>query len=598
MATRPEILAAELWKSLLKWLKEKSGRNVITERTLLIAVAAGIGVLGGLGAVVFRLLIGFFQGYFLGYKGGDLLAHLLALPWYQRLLAPAAGGLLVGPMVYFLAREAKGHGVPEVMEAVALKGGTIRPRVAVVKSLASSLCIASGGSVGREGPIVQIGSAIGSTVGQIFRASSAKKRLFVGCGAAAGIAGTFNTPIAGALFSLEVILGDFGIMTFSPLVVSSVAAVVVSRHFLGDSPAFVVPPYALVSVYEFIPYTLLGILAGVLSIAYTKAVYFAEDSFETLPKVPPYLLACAGGLGVGLLGVFAPHVFGVGYETTERALAGNLAWYLLFLLPLVKILATSITLGSGGSGGIFAPSLFIGAGLGGSLGKAWAALFPAMGAPSGAYAMVGMGAIVAGATHAPITAVVIVFEMTSDYSIILPLMVACTISTVIACSLQSESIYTLKLTRRGVSLFRGKELNLMRRIFVRDALREEIVTIQKDTYLKDILGMTADSDQAYYPVVDEKGEITGILSIRDVMEGLRRGESRDQQLRAGDVSHKKVVFLSPEEDFEQAFKKYQSLHVEELPVVSPHNPKVPIGIAHVSDLMAVYRRQVLRQSEP
>jgi CIC family chloride channel protein len=269
--------------------------------------------------------------------------------------------------VWFFAREAKGHGVPEVMEAVALRGGFIRKRVAVVKALASAMCIASGGSVGREGPIVQIGSAIGSVFGQVLRVSADRMRTLVGCGAAAGIAATFNAPIAGVMFAMEIILGEFGVATFSPIVVSSVMATVISRAHLGNFPAFVVPEYSLVSLYEIPLYILLGILAGFVGAGFTTCLYKAEDLFRAVP-VPDYAKAAMGGLVIGAVGIFIPHVFGVGYDAIELAIRGNMAFVLLLSLIFLKIFATSVTIGSGGSGGVFAPSLFIGAMTGGAFG--------------------------------------------------------------------------------------------------------------------------------------------------------------------------------------------------------------------------------------
>ncbi len=273
----------------------------------------------------------------------------------------------MGPTVWFFAREAKGHGVPEVMEAVALRGGFIRKRVAVVKALASAMCIASGGSVGREGPIVQIGSAIGSVFGQVLRVSADRMRTLVGCGAAAGIAATFNAPIAGVMFAMEIILGEFGVATFSPIVVSSVMATVISRAHLGNFPAFVVPEYSLVSLYEIPLYILLGILAGFVGAGFTTCLYKAEDLFRAVP-VPDYAKAAMGGLVIGAVGIFIPHVFGVGYDAIELAIRGNMAFVLLLSLIFLKIFATSVTIGSGGSGGVFAPSLFIGAMTGGAFG--------------------------------------------------------------------------------------------------------------------------------------------------------------------------------------------------------------------------------------
>ena len=299
----------------------------------------------------------------------------------------------MGPLIYFFAREAKGHGVPEVMAAVALRGGVIRKRVVSVKALASAISIGSGGSVGREGPIVQIGSALGSTFGQWLKLPAAQLRTVVGCGAAAGVSATFNAPIAGALFAAEVVVGNFAVAQLSPIVISSVVATVVSRFFLGNHPAFPVPDYQLVSPLELIPYMITGIVAGFVALAFMLSLYKAEDLFDETP-IPEWGRAAVGGLMVGAIGIFLPNVYGVGYSTISAALTSELSAGLLFTLILVKIAATSITIGSGGSGGVFAPSLFLGAMTGGFCGTIIHQWFPDATATSGAYALVTMGAVV------------------------------------------------------------------------------------------------------------------------------------------------------------------------------------------------------------
>ena len=294
------------------------------------ALAIGVGLAGGLAAVGFRYLINFVQKC--AYGSDALLIDVLqGLPWTARVWVPAAGGLIVGPLVYFWAREAKGHGVPEVMEAVALRGGVIRKRLVVVKSLVSAVCIGTGGSVGREGPIVQIGSAIGSTLGQLVKVSADRMRTLVGCGAAAGIAATFNAPIAGAMFSLEIILGDFGLATFSPIVISAVVATAVSRHFLGDFPAFVVSHYELVSLWELPLYVILGIFCALVGVLFTRVLYKSEDIFDAL-RFPEYLKAALGGLIIGVLALAYPHVLGVGYGSIDTLLSQKMAFSVILAL--------------------------------------------------------------------------------------------------------------------------------------------------------------------------------------------------------------------------------------------------------------------------
>jgi len=480
----------------------------------MVLVSLLIGLLGGLGAVGFRECIKLLQRI-AWHASAPSLAYLEQLPAWWKILAPATGGLVVGLIIVRFAREAKGHGVPEVMESVALRGGRIRPRVVLAKLFASGVCIASGGSVGREGPIVQIGSAIGSTIGQWLNVGERRLRTLVGCGAAAGIAGTFNAPVAGALFAVEIILGDFGVSQFSPIVISSVVATVVSRHFLGDFPAFDVHPYSLVSPAELVAYAVLGILAGLVALLFIRVLYGFEDLFDRVPLSVP-LRAVVGGALIGAIALRFPHVLGVGYEAINLALGGELVWTLLLVLALVKILAVSITIGSGGSGGVFAPSLFIGGMLGGAVGTVVHSLWPGSTAGAGAYALVGMGAVVAAGTHAPITAIVIIFELTSDYKIILPLMISCIIATLLTTRLQEASIYTLKLLRRGVDIRDGRTANLLAQHQVRDVMRVEFATVPPEEGLMLVLARFIERPGEALFVTDPDRRLLGVITTDDI----------------------------------------------------------------------------------
>ena len=328
------------------------------ENFFMIAMGAIVGILGGYGAIIFRKMILLFTnlgwGSLTGLQGKELLTMALAAPVWARILVPSLGGLCVGLIVYYFAHETKGHGVPEVMEAVALRDGRMRIRLIVAKSFASAMCIGSGGSVGREGPIVQIGSAIGSAIGQLLKLTGANLRTMVGCGAAAGIAATFNAPMAGTLFSLEVILREFTSAQFIPIMVSSVAATAISRYYLGNFPAFQVPPYDLLNYGELFLYLLLGVLAGFVAYVFTKTLYWLEDLFEKV-KITGFVKPAIGGAIVGCMGIFFPQIFGVGYETITAVLRENLLGFTLAALLVAKILATSMTIGSEVPGGYLPP---------------------------------------------------------------------------------------------------------------------------------------------------------------------------------------------------------------------------------------------------
>jgi len=564
------------------------------EHAVMILMAMAVGLLGGYGAVGFRWLILFVQDTLFGNGGEGFLEYLLTLPWYAKLYPPIIGGLLVGPIVYFFAREAKGHGVPEVMESVALKGGVIRKRIVVIKSLASAICIGSGGSVGREGPIVQIGSAIGSTFGQIMGVSVDRMRTLVGCGAAAGIAATFNAPIAGVMFAMEIILGEFGIATFSPIVVSSVMATVISRAYLGNYPAFVVPHYTLVSISEIPLYMILGIIAGLIGVFFTTLLYKSEDLFDAW-KIPEYTKAAIGGLMIGTIGIFFPHIFGVGYDAIGLALLEKLPWIIILALVFIKILATSLTIGSGGSGGIFAPSLFVGSMTGGAFGYLVHTLLPATTATAGAYSLVGMGAVVAATTHGPITAILILFEMTGDYKIILPLMLSCIIASILASQIKRESIYTTKLIRRGTDIRAGKEVNVMKSLLVEDAMTHEVETISENMPLRDLLKFTLSSKHSSFPVVNNEGLLTGILTFQD-FKGVIYEEGLEDLVVAKEFSTAKVITINKNENLDTALKKIGFRNIEQLPVVDENNPRKIIGILSRRDVFSAYNKALIDRS--
>jgi CIC family chloride channel protein len=480
------------------------------------------------------------------------------------------------------------------MEAVALNSGTIRPRVVIVKSLASALSIASGGSVGREGPIVQIGSALGSTLGQWLKVSGRRLRTLVGCGAAAGIAATFNAPVAGALFAVEIILGDFAVTQFSPIVIASVVATVVSRHFLGDVPAFVVPIYNLDSPLELVFYLVLGIVAAFAALAFVRTLYGFEDLAARIP-IKPWLLTPIGFALVGVIGLWFPQVFGVGYEAIESALRGEMALGILAVLFGVKVIATSITIGSGGSGGVFAPSLFLGAMVGGSVGVAANALFPEIAPYPGAYALVGMGAVVAGATHAPITAILIIFELTHDYGLIVPLMGACIVSTLITTRVSRDNIYTLKLLRRGVDIFAGREVNVLRSLRVRGAMYEEAPVIRPQTHLGQIIDRVTTEAPDYLYVVDDDGVLRGVIGSAEMRGAFLEASSLRDLVVAADLARDDVPVVTPDQDLDVVMRIFGGKNREELPVVTDVSERRFLGTITRGHLLEAYNRELRKR---
>lgn len=577
-----------------KGLSELLRRFSSNEQTVLILMGILIGLLGGLGAVGFRWLVDSVTR--ISFSGTtDMLESARNVGWWRILLVPTAGGLLVGPLVYFFAREARGNGVPEVMEAVAKKGGMLRPRLVVVKALASALTIGTGGSVGREGPIVLIGSAFGSSIGRLFKLSRSNVRILVGCGAAAGIAATFNAPIAGAMFALEIILGDWAITTFSPIVISSVMATVVSRAFLGDSPTFLALEYQLQSGWEIPNYFVLGILSAIVGVVFIRVLFAMEDKVESI-KIPEYLKAAVGGGVIGAIGIGLPHLLGNGYETIELVLRGQIPLKLVVALLVIKIFATSITLTSGGSGGIFAPSLFIGAMLGILFGNLSQALFPEITSSPGAYCLVGMASMVAATTHAPLSAIIILFELTGDYKIILPLMISCNLASIVSAGILKESIYTMKLVRRGVNIREGKEVNILKGVTVYEAMTRDVITVPEDMHFKELMELFTNSKHISFPVVDPEGLLSGVVTLED-FRAVVFETGLDDLVVVKELATTRVITVFPDEDLHEALEKIGTRNIEHLPVVSRENPRRLVGILSHRDIISAYNNTLLKKEE-
>ncbi len=405
-------------------------------------------------------------------------------------------------------------------------GGRIRPQVAVVKALASALCIAGGGSVGREGPIVQIGSAMGSSLAQVFRLDERRIRLLVACGAAGGIAATFNAPLAGVFFAMELILRQWATESFGMVVVSSVTASIISRTVVGDDPFLRLPPFRVDHLVQFPLFALLGLVGGLAGVGFSRSLYLIEDFCDWAWRGPEWLRPAVGGVLLGGVLLVLPQTYGVGYPVLGRAVDGTYALGFLAVMLIGKVVACSLTIGIGGSGGVFAPSLFCGAMVGAMFGEIVHLVAPNAGGSVGAYALVGMGAVFAGAARAPITAVVMLFELTGEYTIILPLMLAIVLATGISHLVSRDTIYTRKLLRRGIDLDEPADAAL-----ARTPLSEVMSTvpapIPSDTPLREVAALFAASGASSLPVVDTDQRYLGVLNAHEIMDAVAAGEDTD-----------------------------------------------------------------------
>ncbi len=503
------------------------------------------------------------------------------------LITPVLGALVCLLVSLLLIRSVGGgHGVPDVMAGVAFRGGILGVRVPLVRGFLAAIAIGSGLSVGPEGPIVQIGAVAGSWYGQKLKLSRSRLATLVACGAASGIAVVFNAPVAGVFFALEALLFELRTDALAQVVLSAVMASLVGRQVLGDHPAFLVPHFQLVHPVELVFYLCLGGLAGLVGLAFIRVLYALEDGFKALPG-PAWLRPLLGALGVGSLGLVMPAVLGSGHDVIEATLYMQLPWLLLLGLVPLKMLATALSLGSGNPGGIFAPSLVLGAALGGSMGYAVHALWPQVTAAPPAYALVGMAALLTATVHAPITSIFLIFEMTRDYTLILPLMAAAMMALLVARSLEPESIYTLALKRHGIDLRSARNFDVMREIRVGEVMTpvEKLVTVNPETSVAELIRLLEQTHHHGLPVVEEGRRLYGVVTLQDAERALLQGRAA---ATVGEICTREVQVTFPDETLADALRCLAELDVGRIPVVDRAQPHVLVGMLRRSDVIRAY----------
>jgi len=555
-----------------------------------LLLATLIGALAGLGSVAFILLIRFFEKVF--FAG---IFPAMGSNHYLVFLLPLLGGLLIGPLIQRFPTEAKGDGVPSAMETIALHGGIIRPRTVGLRTLTAAVTIGSGGSVGREAPIAQIGAAIGSVVGQFLKVSASRMRLFVACGAAGGIAAVFNAPIGGVFFSLEVLLGDFSAATFAPIVIASVISTAVARLLLGNVLIFQVPPYILAGFQDLVLSAVLGAFCGLAATFFMRGLESGEKYFSS-SRIPLWARAAVGGGMAGLIAVFFPQVLGTDATTLDAAFEGMFPWFMLLLIGYLKIVATTFSLGSGGSGGVLGPSIFIGGILGAFVGTVANAWFPGQVGFIGGYALIGMAAFLAPVIGGPITSILILFEMAGNYAIILPLLVAVVNAMLVAHQFSRYSLYTHKLHEKGIDLVAGREEGILKQVRVRDVMREKFETVSPSESLGSLATFFFSSKIDYLYLTGERGDLRGVVSLTDLRPHLKE-ESLWPLVCAQDVATLDPVAVMPSETLFDALNKFAYRNVVQLPVVSDPHTRRLIGVVRRSDLLEGYQKVVLHKRE-
>ena len=554
------------------------------EKRFLILVPL-TGVATGFASVALIRLLGLAQSLFWGSRH-ELLMHAQEATAWHRFLVPVAGGALVGLLILITRQPVGGHGTSGIIEAVAQRAGVLPIGRSLFKAGATIVTVATGGSLGREGPLVRVGAALGSFLGRRFHLSGNRLNILLGCGAAAGIAAAYNAPIGGALFALEVILGNFALESFGPIVVASAIGTVISRKLVTAYPAYTPPAYTtLTSGWELWHYLAMGIGVGVASALFIQILNGTEKGFRRLP-LPDWSKPILGFALVGLIGVQFPHVFGNGYDTTNAVLRGEIGLQLVLLLPFLKVAATALTAGSGGSGGLFTPTLFVGSSLGYIYG-AWAhETFPLTTSEPGAYALVGMGAMIAGTTQVPLTAIMMIFELTGDYQIILPLMVTCTGAVVVSRLMHRESIYTEPLLERGVRLGGRMEELVMDTIRVRDLMRSGSAPVNELESVGVVLKRLLEEGR--------KEMFVGAITLGDLYEPLRNPDAA-QSLRSKDVMYTDVPVLNQDDRLSEAIGRWKQVSRDRLPVVDGPESRHLVGELSAGDIIAVYSQEVLHK---
>lgn len=563
-----------------------------SDETQLILMAVVVGVLAALGYALLRTSLEQVEAYFFGPLHSLLGIDLGGWRRLAIVLLPVLGIVCLIPLMLLFPGDVGGYGLPRFLEIVNLRGGVIRARNIFITIIAPALTIGSGGSAGLEGPIAQLGGAIGSNVAQTFGVSGTKMRLMVASGVAAGIAAVFNAPMAGVMFAIEIVLlGDFEIHHFTPLVIAAGVATASARMVFGNELMFDVPAYRLVSYWELLLYAGLGVVVGVLAVLNIKIFYGIWDLFES-SRLPRLARPVIGAALVGCIGIGFPQVMGGGYHHISEAMHGELPWLLMAVLPLFKMVATAITLGSGGAGGIFAPAMVIGTMIGGAYGAMVHALWPSATGPVGMYALVGLGAFLAAAAHAPLTAMFLLFEITNSHEIVLPILFASAIGTIIARLFYSESIDTEALSRKGVELKVGRELTAMNALTVDDVMHDDFTWVPESLDLHSLAQRFAVSPWIYFPVLDENERMVGIISLNDIRTVLIE-EELARLVVVADLMTREVITVHPDDTLNRAMEQFGRKDIEQMPVVSRKDQRRVFGMLKRQDVIRAYNEQIL-----
>jgi CIC family chloride channel protein len=563
---------------------------------LMSFLAAAIGLLAGLIAFVLYKLIGLFTNIFFYHRFVDdfiSARHNQLGLWV--IPVPVIGGILVGFMAKYGSSKIKGHGIPEAMEAVMVNRSRIEPRVAILKPLSAAIAIGTGGPFGAEGPIIQTGGAVGSLVGQVLHTTASERKVLLACGAAAGMSATFNTPIAGVILAIELLLFEFKARSFIPLVVASTLATAVHMQLLGAGPMFKVTAMDFGIPHALPFYLLLGLVCGLAAVGFSKLLYWTEDQFEKLP-VDELWWPAIGALGLGIIGYFVPRILGVGYDTIGDILNANLAWKLLLVVMVAKAVALVISLGSGTSGGLLAPMFMSSAAMGGVFAMGVDRIFPSANLSAGAFALVAMGAVFGAASRATFSFIIFAFEITRDYNSVLPLMLVSVIADGVAMWLMPRaSIMTEKLARRGLHIHQEYEADVLQQVRVSETMDQDVPKLPADMRVSELSDLIARRDPEVSRhqgllILDSKGKLAGVITRGDVMRALDADPSG--ALTVLDAGSRDVVVTYPDEMLHDASAKMLRNNIGRLPVVDRKDPRKVVGYLGRPGIMAARLRRL------
>ena len=557
-------------------------------------LAALIGILAGVIAFALYDLIGLFTNLAYYHEWSFHFRspeHTQIGPWI--IVTPVVGALIIGFMAKYGSDKIKGHGIPEAMEAVLMSRSRIEAKVAILKPLSAAIAIGTGGPFGAEGPIIQTGGAMGSLVGQLLSTTADERKVLLACGAGAGMAATFNTPIAGVILAIELLLFEFRSRSFIPLVIACTLATSVRAVLLGQRSMFTMGDVNFDVLHGLLFYLLLGVLSGIVAIGFTKLLYWVEDLFEHLP-INDLWHPAIGALGLGIIGFFVPRVLGVGYDTISDILNNNLALKLLLIVAIFKALAMVISLGSGTSGGLLAPMFMSSAALGGAFAIVMNMIFPSLHLSPGAYALVAMAAVFGSASRATFAFIVFAFEITRDYNAILPLMLACVIADMIALRYLPNSIMTEKLARRGLSVPDQFEVNAMKVSRVGEVMLTDVKPIPAEMTVAELAERMGSGDTQFnltqgLPIVSADGKLVGIVTQGDLLRSLEKDPAGSRSVFEAGSSN--LIVAYPDELVHDAMHSLVNHDIGRLPVVSRDDPQKLLGYFNRSSLLTAWSRQ-------